>query len=201
MTITMYYFQHFNPQNINSERAHCPKHFTNLLRTFLLPSSFDFVQEGDDIGHLYSASQLSEARLVFEVSGSKCLLDLEFDKGLLKMSCFHVYDTTKIYMRNIVAFEECHISGQDYISQYLTILDFLINTEKDVSILVDKKIIVNLMGDANAVATMVNNLCKNVPMTRLNSKYLSICNGLNGLYENPRNKYKAIFVHEYFNTP
>ncbi|KAL5057252.1 hypothetical protein RYX36_002667, partial [Vicia faba] len=174
--------------------------------TFLLPSSFDFVREepGDAIEHVYSASQLSEAGLVFEVSDSKCLLDLNFDdKGVLKIPRFHVHDTTEIYMRNILAFEECHISDQDscYISQYLSILDFLVNTEKDVSILVDKRIIVNWMGDANKVAAMVNNLCKNVSMPTLNSKYISICYRLNGFYENPSNKYKAIFVHEYFNTP
>ncbi|XP_058727902.1 UPF0481 protein At3g47200-like [Vicia villosa] len=206
LTISIYYFQQFNQQNMNSGRVQCPKHFTDLLRTFLLPSSFDFVQEelGDAIEHVYSVSQLSEAGLVFEASESKCLLDLNFDdKGVLKMPCFHVHDTTEIYMRNILAFEECHISDQDscYISQYLSILDFLINTEKDVSILVDKKIIVNWMGDANAVAAMVNNLCKNVSMPTLNSKYISICYRLNGFYENPTNKYKAIFIHEYFNTP
>jgi hypothetical protein len=172
----------------------------------LLPSSFDFVKDemGDAIEHAYSVRQLSEAGLVFDVSESKCLLDLNFDdKGVLKMPCFHVHDTTEIFMRNILAFEECHISDQDssYISQYFSILHFLINTEKDVSILVDKKIIVNWMCDTNAVATMVNNLCKNLAMPILNSKYLSICYRLNGFYENPSNKYKAIFVHEYFNTP
>jgi len=109
------------------------------------------------------------------------------------MPCFHVHDLTEIYMRNILAFEGCHISDRDsaYISQYLTILDFLTITEKDVSILVDKKIIVNWMGDANLVATMVNNLCKNVSMPTLNSKYLSLCHRLNDFYENPRNKYQA----------
>jgi hypothetical protein len=58
------------------------------------------------------------------------------------------------------------------------------------------------MSDANEVATMVNNLCKNVTMPKFNSKYVSLCHGLNGFYENPRNKYyyKAIFVHESFNT-
>ncbi|WJX28040.1 hypothetical protein P8452_16806 [Trifolium repens] len=208
ITITIHYFKEFNIQNINSnsERVLCPKHFTDLLRTFLLPSSFDFVKDemGDAIEHVYSVSQLSEAGLVFDVSESKCLLDLNFDdKGVLKMPCFHVHDTTEIFMRNILAFEECHISDQDssYISQYFSILNFLINTEKDVSILVEKKIIVNWMCDTNAVATMVNNLCKNLAMPILNSKYLSICYRLNGFYENPSNKYKAIFVHEYFNTP
>ncbi|KAI5446265.1 hypothetical protein KIW84_014199, partial [Lathyrus oleraceus] len=207
LAITIHYFKplNLNLQILNPETVQCPKHFTDLLRTFLMPSSFDIAQEeGDIIEHVYSVSQLSEAGLVFEVSESKCLLDLNFDdKGVLKMPCFHIHDATESYMRNILAFEECHISDQDsrYISQYLSILDFLINTEKDVSILVDKKIIMNFMGDANEVARMVNNLCKNVIAPRLSSKYMSVCKKLNGFYENPRNKYKAIFVHEYFNTP
>ncbi|KAK2420754.1 UPF0481 protein [Trifolium repens] len=152
------------------------------------------------IEHVYSVSRLSEAGLVFEVSESKYLLDWEFDKGVLKMPCFHMHYSTETYMRNVIAFEQCYVLRPD-ISQYFTILDFLINTEKDVSILTDKKIIVNLMGDANEVATMVNNLCKNITIPKFNSKYVSLCHGLNGFYENPRNKYKAIFVHEYFNTP
>jgi hypothetical protein len=207
VTITMWYFHRFNKQNINSEKLF-PRHFTDLLRTFLLPSTFDFAHQemgnaGCAIQHVYSASQLSEAGLKFKLSESKCLLDLKFNKGVLQMPCFHVHDSTEMHMRNIIAFEGCHISNYEsaYVSQYLSILDFLINTEKDVSILVNKKIIANWMGDANAVATMVNKLCKNVPMPKLNSKYQSLCHRLNGFYENPRNKYKAIFVHEYFNTP
>ncbi|CAJ2666404.1 unnamed protein product [Trifolium pratense] len=155
------------------------------------------------IEHVYSVSELSEAGLVFEVSESKCLLDWKFKKGVFKMPCFHIHDATERYMRNILAFEECHISDTSsrYISQYFIILDFLINTEKDVRILVDKKIIANSMGDANMVATMVNTLCKNITIPKFNSHYVSLCHGLNGFYENPRNKYKAIFVHEYINTP
>ncbi|PNX86089.1 hypothetical protein L195_g042165, partial [Trifolium pratense] len=148
-------------------------------------------------------SQLSEAGLKFELSDSKCLLDLKFDKGVLKMPFFLVHDSTERYMRNILAFEECHISDKRsaYISQYFTLLDMLINTEKDVSILVDKKIIINWTSDANAVATIVNTLCKNASMPKYNAEYLSLFKRLNDFYENPRNKYKAVFVHEYFNTP
>ncbi|KAK2366719.1 hypothetical protein QL285_080068 [Trifolium repens] len=190
ITITLDNFKPSNPQNINSETLR-PKHFIDLLRTFLLPP-LDFptqeMQNSDyDTQHVYSTSQLSEAGFVFE----------------LHMPCFHVHDLTEMHMRNIIAFEECHLSdkGSAYITQYFNVLDFLIDTEKDVRILVDKKIIVNWMSDANAVATMVNNLCKNSLAPPLNSNYLALCNGLNGFYENPRNKYKAIFVHEYFNTP
>jgi len=65
ITITIYYFQQFNMQNLNSET--CSKHFTYLLRTFLLPSSFDFVQEMGNanyaIEHVYSVSQIIRSRI------------------------------------------------------------------------------------------------------------------------------------------
>jgi hypothetical protein len=38
-------------------------------------------------------------------------------------------------------------------------------------------------------------------MPKYNKDYRDLFQRLNGFYENPRNKYKAIFVHEYFNTP
>ncbi|CAK8531777.1 unnamed protein product [Lathyrus sativus] len=126
------------------------------------------------------------------------------------MAPFVVNRTTELYLRNIIAFEDRHIPDQDphfrdqdphFVSHYLTMLDFLINTEKDVSILVDKGIIMNKMGDANAVVKMVKDLCKNLVAPGQNPKYVYVRKMLNGFYENPMNKYKAIFVHEYFNTP
>ncbi|XP_027357478.1 UPF0481 protein At3g47200-like [Abrus precatorius] len=206
LEISFYYFSEFNRQNINPGRV-CPrvspKHFTDLLRTFLIPSSFDLgaPRKSAVIKHLYSASQLLEAGIKLEASPSNCLVDLNYYEGVLTMPTFGVHDDTEIYFRNILAFEHCHVLHSPIIIQYIKILDFLINTGKDVDILVDKKIIMNWMGDANAVATMVNSLGSNVFMPCFNSKYFSLCNDLNNFYENPLNKYKAIFVHEYFNTP
>ncbi|KAH1151673.1 hypothetical protein GYH30_045257 [Glycine max] len=186
-----------------------PKHFTDLMRTSLISSS-KFVlgeqEECEGIKHVYSASQLREAGLKFKVSRNKneCLLDMTYsDEGVLTMPILNITDNSEVFFRNILAFEECrHLSNDtNSITQYLVILNFLINTEKDVNVLVDNKIIVNWMGDANKVATMVNNLDSNLAVPRFNSHYYSLCNSLNGFYENPRNKYKAIFIHEYFNTP
>ncbi|XP_027357483.1 UPF0481 protein At3g47200-like [Abrus precatorius] len=203
LDITFEYFQEYNEQNITSERVR-PKHFTDLLRTFFLPSTFDLGDtpaKRDELKYLYSASQLSEAGLAFKVNPSKCLLDLDYHDGELTIPCLTVHDETEKLFRNIVAFEQCLFPNTPLVTQYLKVLDYLIDTEKDVNLLVDKKIIVNYMGDTKAVATMVNSLSTNVAMPHFNSKYFSICISLNKFYENPRNKYKAIFIHEYFNTP
>ncbi|KAG4952357.1 hypothetical protein JHK85_046224 [Glycine max] len=185
-----------------------PKHFTDLMRTSIISSSKFVLRKEEEckvIKHVYSAGQLREAGLKFKVSPNEneCLLDLTYSSdGVLTMPILNIADDSEVFFRNIVAFEECHLSDDtNIITQYRKILDFLINTEKDVNVLVDKKIIVNWMGDANAVATMVNSLGSNIGMPRFNPVYFSLCNSLNDFYESPCNKYKAIFKHDYFNTP
>ncbi|RDY03338.1 UPF0481 protein, partial [Mucuna pruriens] len=186
--------------------SYCPKHLTDLLRTSIISSSeFHFEEAGEcnEIKHLYRASKLLEAGLKFQLSPNENKLDLTYssNQGLLAMPMLPIDDGTEIQFRNIVAFEQCHFPDTSIIIQYLRILGYLINTEKDVNILVDNKIIVNHLGDANAVATMVNSLGSNLMMPTFNSKEFSdLCNSLNKFYEKPLNKYKAIFIRDYFNT-
>ena len=183
-----------------------PEHFTDLLRFSVISSSkldLGRLEEFMDVKQVYSASQLMEAGLKFKISPNKSLLDLTYSKrdGALTMPILDIYDETEIVFRNIMAYEHCKFLCRKTISQYATILDFLINTEKDVNLLVDKKIIVNWTGDANKVVTMINNLCSHLSLPGFNPHYFSLCNSLNAFYENPRNKRKAIFMHQYFNTP
>jgi len=91
-------------------------------------------------------------------------------------------------LMNIVVYEQCDCPSSPYITEYIKIIDFLINTGKDVNILVEKKIIVNLLGDDDALATMVNNLCSNITMIHINSEYRSLCYQLNGFFGNPLDK-------------
>ncbi|QCD94470.1 hypothetical protein DEO72_LG5g2554 [Vigna unguiculata] len=204
LDITFDYFERRHLANVCPIES--PKHFTDLIRSCIISSSefgLGKPEEGRVVKHVYSASQLMEAGLEFKLSPNKSLLDLTYSKhdGVLSMPILIIDDMTEVLFKNMMVYEQCHPSAGDIIRQYFEILDFLINTEKDVEILVDKKVIVNLTGDVNKVVTTINNLCSNLPTPGLNSHYLSICNSLNEFYENPRNKYKAIFVHEYFNTP
>ena len=96
---------------------------------------------------------------------------MTYSDGMFIMPILNINDFTKIFLKNIMAFEHCHIQDTDIINQYLTILDFLIDTKKDVNILVDNKIIVNWMGDVNAVVVMSNSLGSNLSMPDFNSQY------------------------------
>lgn len=104
-------------------------------------------------------------------------------------------------IRNMVAFEQCHLAPECYVTDYLTLMNYLIDTGKDVELLVEKGIMDNLLGSNDEVASLVNTLDKNTVFMTRNSEYLSLCEELNKFYENPYHKYKAIFKHEYLSTP
>ncbi|CAJ1953223.1 unnamed protein product [Sphenostylis stenocarpa] len=205
LSITFHYFRRYNYMNINENTIESPKHFTDLLRTFMQPSKIphERLKVGYMVKHLPSASQLSEVGLVFKATSSKCLFDIKYHhhRGVMEMPCLTVEDRTETLFRNILALEQCHYILSPNITQYLFFLGFLLNTEKDVNLLIDKKIIVNWMGDASAVAKMFNNLCSNVIVSYISEEYCTLYDDLIKFHENPCNKYKAIFYHEYFNTP
>ncbi|KAI4346029.1 hypothetical protein L6164_013112 [Bauhinia variegata] len=199
--ITFKYFSRFNKQDLRPDGVKM-QHFTDLLRTFCLPPSERLPKrEINRVNYLRTTSELMEAGLVFESSPNKCLLELEFQKGVLRMPCFEVADITEVLMGNIAAFEQAHYPTETYIVDYLKFLGFLINTEKDVDALVGKGIIAILFGDSNEVATMVSLLSSNHNQQYINSDYLHVYDHLNKFYENPIHKYKANLIRDYFSTP
>lgn len=72
----------------------------------------------------------------------------------------------------------------------------IINSEEDVELLVDKRIIVNLLGSSEAVARMVNNLCLEIIETK--SCYRNIANDLNKVYDSPWSQNMASLRNVYF---
>ncbi|QHN78189.1 uncharacterized protein DS421_19g659240 [Arachis hypogaea] len=47
-------------------------------------------------------------------------------------------DKTEIWLRNMVALEQCYYPDEFYITDYTAVLDYLINTEKDADFLVKR---------------------------------------------------------------
>ncbi|KAG7968305.1 hypothetical protein I3843_08G148100 [Carya illinoinensis] len=170
------------PQNLEANA----RHFADLARAFFLPSRKLLRQRNLVCAdHLYTASQLYEAGVKFKVSSSKCLLDLKFTKGTLA----------------IPSFEQCHYPYESHFTNYIVLLSFLINTPKDVDLLIRKGIIINGLGCSNAVASFLNNLGTNVVYDGRNSAYCELFEDLNAFYENPKHTWKATLNRDYFSTP
>ncbi|KAK4268116.1 hypothetical protein QN277_024816 [Acacia crassicarpa] len=175
-------------------------HLNDMLRRFYLPDELPG-REFHLPKPICSASQLREAGIQFKASEKSNRTKVHFSKGVLTLPCFRVRDCTETMIRNVIAFEQCHFPHSSWITDYVMLWDHLINTEKDIDLLVHKGIIENFLSDNNAVASMVNRLCRNVVSTSFNREYIVLFERLNKFYNNPCHKHKAIFRHEYMSSP
>ncbi|XLR29574.1 UPF0481 protein At3g47200-like [Arachis ipaensis] len=180
-------------------------HFTDLTRKLLLLSSDLSISECSreaHLTHLYTATQLREAGVKFEVKKtSNCLLDLQLSDHTLRIPFIRVVDSTEVVLRNLLAFEQCHCIYKSYLTDYIAVIDFLINTDEDVDLLIKNGIIENWLGDSNAVAKMFNGLTVNIVTRNFNVKYSCILKGLNDFCEKPWNRKVATLKRDYCNTP
>ena len=182
------------------------RHFTDLIRTFHLQHPIKIRPSRDEIGqrmiHLPSASELLEAGVTFKVNTkSEFLFDLRFSGGVLEIPQLKVDDGTEILFWNMVALEQCHYPDESYITDYVAILDYLINTGTDAHILVQNKILENWLADSDSVAKLFNGLWKNVIQSTMSSHFSVLSKDLNEFCSNPLHKLKATLRRDYGKTP
>ena len=153
----------------------------------------------------YSATQLHDAGVKFEVISSETESDLNFKNGVLKIPLLKFMDSTEALVRNIMALEQCrrriYSRDEHVISDFYLILDYLVNTSKDVDLLSDKGVVVNHLGASNTVTCMINNLNKGIFTGGMNSDYNLLCKELNDFYDKTWHRWKATFRRKYIGTP
>ncbi|KAF3440084.1 hypothetical protein FNV43_RR18362 [Rhamnella rubrinervis] len=183
------------------------KHFTDLVRQFLCPNR-SYPLDAGNISCLYTAKQLDRAGVSFVPCKNQRLADIHRKKGTCKFTCISwkslklevpelkVEDDTECLMRNVMALEQCLYPLETYICNYISFLDQLINTAEDVELLVEKKVVHNLLGSNDAVADLVNKLCDQIVETSF--YYTSICEDLNEHCNSFWNTTKATLKSVYF---
>ncbi|KAG5034235.1 hypothetical protein AAZX31_04G066800 [Glycine max] len=201
IAFTFDYFSFYNRSELNFHGVMI-KHFTDLLRTFHLQHPQQNRIE-KTVVHLPSAAELSEAGVRFKANTTSkcCLLDLKFSGGVLEIPQLKVQDWTELIFRNMVALEQCHYPYHSFVTDYVAVLDFLVNTSRDVDVLVRKGVLVNWLGDSDSVADMFNGLWKNVTHINFSSHYSELCQKLNAFCRNPCHKLKSTLRRDYCKTP
>ncbi|KAL4655067.1 hypothetical protein ACB092_01G424400 [Castanea dentata] len=195
-----YNFQRMAPEDVdvNVEILH----LTDLIRTFLLrsplPGRNSVVSK-----LLYSATQLQEAGVKFKVNSKNSLLDIKFDSkhGVLEMPSLEIYEETIILFRNLITLEQSCYLDDAYITDYVVLLNFLIDTTKDMDLLCEKGILVNYVRDNNTATTAFNDLNNYLIWSVMNSDYVKICEELNAFYKKSWHRWKATLRNQYFSSP
>nr|GMD18031.1 UPF0481 protein At3g47200-like [Ipomoea batatas] len=89
------------------------------------------------------------------------LFDITFHNGvIMSIPCFKVDNYTELFFRNMIAMEQrCSDTlNPKYFTDYARLMDHLVDTNRDVSLLRKKGIIQNLLGEDRKVAYIFNNL-------------------------------------------
>jgi hypothetical protein len=108
-----------------------------------------------------------------------------------------IEDFTETLLRNLMALEQCHYPLETHICNYVFLLDHLIDDDKDVDLLVHKKVIVNQLGSKDTVADLINKLCNQIAVSN-SSHFKKIGQKINEHYEYPLNRAMATLNREYF---
>ncbi|XP_031405700.1 uncharacterized protein LOC116214434 [Punica granatum] len=108
----------------------------------------------------YSAMELRNLGVRFKSVAKSKFYDITFENELLEIPVIHIEDGTEGRFQNLITCEEHYGQENKYIGDYMSFMDGLVNTPKDVELLRHHGIIECFMGDDEVIATMFNNMCK-----------------------------------------
>lgn len=193
---------HFETPKDNSERISSSEvvHFVDFLRDLYKPTRRP--RTGGELKTLRipSMTELHRAGVKFKVGSSKNLFDIRFSEGILEIPKLTISDETDVTIRNLLAFEQCHCK-QNYLNDYVVIMDRLVNTSKDVDLLVKYEIVENMLGDSSEGADLINKLADGVFMDGNDFYFATISEGLNKYCRTSWHKWQANLRQNYFHTP
>ncbi|KAE9601114.1 hypothetical protein Lalb_Chr13g0294331 [Lupinus albus] len=163
LVLTFDYFVYYNSSNLASDNI-IIRHFTKLLRMFHLRQPIERRPHCREeyVVHLHIACELVEVWVRFKVNTKT-----------------KVEDCTELLFRNFVALEQCHYPYESYITDFVVVLDFLINTNRDVDALIQNVVLVKWLGDTHYVTNVYNGLWKNITHLNFSSHNIHLCLDLN----------------------
>ncbi|XP_061947785.1 UPF0481 protein At3g47200-like isoform X2 [Populus nigra] len=173
------------------------RHFTDLLRNLMLNGAIQRSYSFYPIKLKYSAVMLRKAGVKFlQVTQDKCLVNIKFEKGVLKIPKLEVDHSFERLVRNIMALEQCCYPSEAYVCSYIKFMDHLIDSAEDVGLLVRKGIIIHRLGDDAAVSNIINHFCENIGDSY--TCFGDISAKINDHYESRFNRTKATLKLTYF---
>ena len=111
-----------------------------------------------------------------------------------------ISDETELTIRNLLAFEQCHCT-ENYLNDYVVMLNRLVNSAKDVDLLVKYGIVENILGDNAEGSTLIHKLADGVTIEYNNFYFAKMSEELNVYCRTSWHKWKANLKQNYFNTP
>ncbi|KAG5226383.1 UPF0481 protein [Salix suchowensis] len=103
-----------------------------FLKEYKHPKNFEprMIYSFDPVKLKYTAIMLHKAGVRFQATRDKCLVNITFDKGVLKIPQVEIDYNFDRLVRNIMAMEQCLYEHEAYICSYIKFMDHLIDSVK-----------------------------------------------------------------------
>ncbi|XP_047312201.1 UPF0481 protein At3g47200-like [Impatiens glandulifera] len=181
------------------------KHLLDLLRKTFIPTdpNLEEPKNSNKIpSHVIQCiSKLRKAGIAIKPGKGESFLQVKFRNGTLEMPTITIDAFMICFIVNCVAFEQCQRTCSKQFTTYTALLDYLVNTYKDVEYLCEENVIENYFGTDGEVAKLINNLGKEVSFD-LNRCYLSkLFKEVDDYYKNNWHVTWETFRYSYFSSP
>ncbi|XP_050221295.1 UPF0481 protein At3g47200-like [Mercurialis annua] len=150
------------------------------------------------------AGELREAGIGFRRVGNeqeRSIFDVKFKRGKLEIPSLVIEEETETILRNMIAFEQLLADEVSYVSDYMVLIDCLIDRPQDVQILCKSGIFENRLGDDDAIVSIVNKLGLYVIPSCSEFLYSELFEKVNKHCRKKHNKWIANLRHDYFHSP
>ncbi|BFG41295.1 hypothetical protein CerSpe_275690 [Prunus speciosa] len=177
------------------------EHFLDLIRLVCQPLTKSDVLVRGPAFTIPSITDLLDAGVKLQVMSSENGFDIRFSNGILEISKMIICDDTEISFRNITAFEQCHCMLKSCcVGDFMNVMSCLVKSPKDVDLLVEHKIVENILGDSSQVVTLFSNIGIGV-YPSANFTFHGLGEGMNKYCSLTWPKMMTNLRQNYFNTP
>ncbi|KAH7835628.1 hypothetical protein Vadar_028101 [Vaccinium darrowii] len=134
------------------------------------------------------------------------LFDIKYQngvlRGVLQIPPLKIEDWTESFFRNLIAYEQyCPDKQLCYITDYLTFMNSLVDSPKDVALLSRRGIIDNWIGDDEVVSKMFNTIGDAITQRSNQFHYVDIFSKVNTRCEKRCSRWMAKLNRNYLNSP
>ncbi|XP_068312464.1 UPF0481 protein At3g47200-like [Pyrus communis] len=149
-----------------------------------------------------SMTQLYRAGVKFKVGSSRNKFDIRFEDGVLEIPKITISDQSEVTLTNLLVYEQSLCQKvENYINDYVVILNILVKTPEDVELLVKNGIVENKLGDSSKGCTMIKNLADGVVMDSEEFYFATLCDDLTKYYKMFRHRGMEYLIKHFFNSP
>ncbi|KAK6929631.1 Protein of unknown function DUF247, plant [Dillenia turbinata] len=187
-------------------------HLLGLLYNSLIPS---IPEQKLKIGRtnirelIDCSTELQEKGVKFKAANVSSLLNIRFENGVMEVPPLIIDNYTETVFQNLIAYERhCPDGNPRYVSDYIAVMDCLINSTEDVELLRKHGIVENWLSDDQAITNIFNRPADNFIAFGNDCIYAGLFNNVNEYCLRPGTQFKAQWdkwmanlLDNYFNSP